>query len=170
MTNQTVDQAAVLHDEAELIEKHCPDHGPKDQAGVWMDCHCAVADDMRKRAALLRRMADGTQPAETCPTPETHNWGCGCPSDEHPAALGTLPAWLHQRFDPRGPDWDQLDDDDRSYWEHQARAVRRAVARGGFKQPAVGAHSCGNCEGIDPNTCLTNPDRAQIDQPTTPTS
>lgn len=45
----------------------------------------------------------------------------------------TLPAWLNQRFDPRGPDWDQLGDDDRSYWEHQARAVRRAVARGGFK-------------------------------------
>lgn len=49
----------------------------------------------------------------------------------------TLPAWLHQRFDPRGPDWDQLDEDDRSYWEHQARAVRRAVARGGFKSTPV---------------------------------
>jgi hypothetical protein len=23
---------------------------------------------------------------EHCPTPETHNWGCGCPADEHPAA------------------------------------------------------------------------------------
>jgi hypothetical protein len=52
------------------------------------------------------------------------------------ARTDTLPAWLHQRFDPRGPDWDQLDEDDRSYWEHQARAVRRAVARGGFKQSA----------------------------------
>jgi hypothetical protein len=45
----------------------------------------------------------------------------------------TLPAWLAQRFDPRGPDWDALSDDDRAYWEHQAAAVRRAVARGGFK-------------------------------------
>jgi hypothetical protein len=53
-----------------------------------------------------------------------------CPGCE---ATDTLPAWLAQRFDPRGPDWDALTGDDRSYWEHQARAVRRAVARGGFK-------------------------------------
>ncbi|MFJ7895951.1 hypothetical protein [Streptomyces anthocyanicus] len=79
------------------------------------------------------------QTTASCPTPETHNWGCGCPSDEHPAALGTLPAWLYQRFMAHGVGWDQLDEDDRSYWEHQARAVRRAVARGGFKQPAIGA-------------------------------
>lgn len=50
----------------------------------------------------------------------------GCDTD-------TLPAWLAQRFDPRGPGWDALSDDDRAYWEHQARAVRRAVARNGFK-------------------------------------
>jgi hypothetical protein len=43
-------RAAVLDDEAALIVRHCPDHGPQDQDGVWMDCHCAVADDMRKRA------------------------------------------------------------------------------------------------------------------------
>lgn len=24
----------------------------------------------------------------------------------------------------------------------------------------IGGHSCGNCEGIDPDTCLANPDRA----------
>ena len=47
----------------------------------------------------------------------------------------TLPAWLAQRFGPRGPDWDALGDDDRSYWAHQAAAVRRAVARDGFKNP-----------------------------------
>lgn len=44
----------------------------------------------------------------------------------------TFPAWLAQRFDPQGAPWDGMSDDDRSYWEHQARAVRRAVARGGF--------------------------------------
>lgn len=48
----------------------------------------------------------------------------------------TLPAWLAQRFDPRGPDWDNLDANDRNYWEHHARAVRRAVERGGFKSAA----------------------------------
>lgn len=35
--------------EADAIVAHCPDHGSKD--GVWMDCHCAVADDMRRRAS-----------------------------------------------------------------------------------------------------------------------
>ncbi|MFF0512462.1 hypothetical protein [Streptomyces sp. NPDC004250] len=90
-------------------------------------------------AAVLRCVADETAATEHCPTPETHNWGCGCTTDEHPAALGTLPAWLYQRFMAHGVGWDNLDDDDRSYWEHQARAVRRAVARGGFKQPATGA-------------------------------
>jgi hypothetical protein len=71
----------------------------------------------------------------------------------------TLPAWLAQRFDPRGPDWNALTDDDRAYWEHQARAVRRAVERGGFKPAGGGAHTCRNCTGIDPDTCLMNPDR-----------
>ena len=45
----------------------------------------------------------------------------------------TLAPWLAQRFDPQGAPWDGMSDDDRSYWEHQARAVRRAVERGGFK-------------------------------------
>ena len=49
------------------------------------------------------------------------------------AESDTLPAWLYQRFMPDGTGWDNLDDDQRSYWEHQARAVRRAVARNGFK-------------------------------------
>ncbi|WP_329472677.1 hypothetical protein OIE75_41060 (plasmid) [Streptomyces sp. NBC_01723] len=59
------DRAAVLESEAALILKHCPDHGPQDQDGVWMDCHCAVVDDMRKRAAELRRVADETAATET---------------------------------------------------------------------------------------------------------
>ena len=53
------------------------------------------------------------------------------PVKETPA--DTFPAWLANRFDPNGAPWDGMSDDDRSYWEHQARAVRRAVARGGFK-------------------------------------
>lgn len=50
-----------------------------------------------------------------------------------PAETDTLPAWLYQRFMPHGIGWDNLDDGDRDYWAHEARAVRRAVARGGFK-------------------------------------
>lgn len=45
----------------------------------------------------------------------------------------TFPAWLAHRFDPNSPPWDGMSEDDRSYWEHEAAAVRRALARGGFK-------------------------------------
>jgi hypothetical protein len=51
---------------------------------------------------------------------------------EEPAP-DTFPAWLAQRFDPNSPPWDVLDRDGRTYWQHEAAAVRRAVARGGFK-------------------------------------
>lgn len=59
---------------------------------------------------------------------------------EQPAA-DTLPAWLHKRFGPSLTvfgTWEELEDSDRAYWEHEAAAVRRAVARGGFKNPAGG--------------------------------
>ncbi|MGQ4393741.1 hypothetical protein ACN6K5_003527 [Streptomyces violaceoruber] len=70
-TNHDTDRAAVLESEAALILKHCPDHGPQDQDGVWMDCHCAVVEDMRKRAAVLRRVADETAATETQPNTAT---------------------------------------------------------------------------------------------------
>jgi hypothetical protein len=47
----------------------------------------------------------------------------------------TLAQWLYQRFRGGSAGWDTLGDADRSYWEHEAAAVRRAVARGGFKRP-----------------------------------
>lgn len=59
------------------------------------------------------------------------------------APADTLPQWLCQRyrryafpFDKRT--WEQLPDDDRAYWAHEAAAVRRAVARDGFKAPTGG--------------------------------
>lgn len=58
----------------------------------------------------------------------------------------TLPQWLAWRFrqasgsgcyhSPRahGHDWpEDMPIEDRLWWEHEAAAVRRAVARGGFK-------------------------------------
>lgn len=46
----------------------------------------------------------------------------------------TLPQWLYQRFArDLNVQWDDLADDNQSYWAHEAAAVRRAVARGGFK-------------------------------------
>ncbi|MFC1260695.1 MULTISPECIES: hypothetical protein [Streptomyces] len=53
---------------------------------------------------------------------------------EHPSTgPDTLAAWLFQRFYLGSEPWEGLDEDNRSYWEHEARAVRRAVARGGYK-------------------------------------
>lgn len=47
----------------------------------------------------------------------------------------TLAEWLFNRFAVwTARKWDELDGDDRLYWEHEANAVRRAVARGGFKE------------------------------------
>jgi hypothetical protein len=58
----------------------------------------------------------------------------------------TLPAWLYRRFMPDGTGWDYLDSGQREYWEHQARAVRRAVERGGFKaaRDPRGCSACGD--------------------------
>lgn len=50
----------------------------------------------------------------------------------------TLAEWLYYRFSKsqlfEDRDWRRLHEDDKSFWEHEANAVRRAVARGGFKE------------------------------------
>jgi hypothetical protein len=73
---------------------------------------------------------------EVVPAPPHHGGGvrCGCYDD-------TLPQWLYQRFACPGQPtariaWDLLEDNIRSYWKHTAAAVRRAVARDGFKEPS----------------------------------
>jgi hypothetical protein len=48
----------------------------------------------------------------------------------------TLANWLFLRFGKSAATWDALDLVDREYWEHEAQAVRRAVARGGFRADA----------------------------------
>jgi hypothetical protein len=44
----------------------------------------------------------------TCPTPLTHNWGCGCPTDQAPAALApVLPCnWARTRTEHAPHDWE----------------------------------------------------------------
>lgn len=76
--------------------------------------------------------------------------GCGKPAHSNlspcdgPEAWrpDTLPQWLAQRFGKTS--WGEMSPDDQSYWEHEAAAVRRAVGRGGFKQPET-ADAC-TCE------------------------
>lgn len=47
----------------------------------------------------------------------------------------TLAEWLYNRFYfPKMVQWADFSDEEKSYWEHEANAVRRAVARGGFKE------------------------------------
>jgi hypothetical protein len=56
--------------------------------------------------------------------------------EPEPEQPDTLAPWLYWRFgrDPLGAPWESLDEDYRSRWEHEAEAVRRAVARGGFSR------------------------------------
>lgn len=51
------------------------------------------------------------------------------------ATPDTLANWLYRRFDTSAAPWEDLDLVDREYWEREAKAVRRAVARGGFRTP-----------------------------------
>lgn len=48
----------------------------------------AVLSVLPAPALAVARQLLGTSAAEggPCPTPETHNWGCGCPTDEAPTA------------------------------------------------------------------------------------
>lgn len=47
----------------------------------------------------------------------------------------TLAQWLYKRFSQtrHTVPWDRLTESDQDYWIHEAKATRRAVMRGGFK-------------------------------------
>lgn len=68
--------------------------------------------------------------------PEANHEGDNVTTETTP---DTLPEWLYQRFARnRNVLWEDLPDDTRSYWAHEAAAVRRAVARNGFKAVSSG--------------------------------
>jgi hypothetical protein len=109
-----------------------------------------TSDDPRYWTAVrdvtlgLRRLAGEARDERETQAPQPDAESPGEPE------MGTLPAWLHQRFTSSGVSWENLDDAERSYWEHQARAVRRAVTRGGFKtaeQPAAVAQQPQEADG-----------------------
>ncbi|MFC7880451.1 hypothetical protein ACFUVV_00985 [Streptomyces sp. NPDC057376] len=111
--DRCTDYAAGLRDAADIAEQQRqfePAYGARKSAQVSENV------GILRVAEELRRRADEVQPAET----------------------DTLAAWLHWRFGPHGQPWADVLDEDKALWEHQARAVRRAVARGGFKQRTVG--------------------------------
>ncbi|MFJ6363486.1 hypothetical protein ACIQIE_20180 [Streptomyces globisporus] len=48
-------------------------------------CRCVPERPTGAALAVARQLL-GTTTAAECPSPETHNWGCGCPTDEAPTA------------------------------------------------------------------------------------
>ncbi|WP_282790860.1 hypothetical protein [Streptomyces sp. CC224B] len=96
------DRAAVLREAADYV-------------GNDDTCTCGGCDTCvpNKLAAGLRRMADEAQQAgeAVCRTPETHNWGCGCPTDP-PHRGDKVDVWLRARREeyPHGtPEWHTVD-------------------------------------------------------------
>lgn len=57
------------------------------------------------------------------------------PSEVQAGDLDTLPQWLYWRFAQDACPWGELSEGDQLKWVYEAEAVRRAVARGGFKKP-----------------------------------
>lgn len=110
-------RATVLRE----LEQRYREHARNSVHPDFRAAYAAVANDLSRLA--VEAHDTGTQQQDAA---ESHG--------------DTLPAWLHQRFGTRGrygQSWDALSDDDRAYWEHHARAVRRAVDRGGFKPAPV---------------------------------
>ncbi len=116
------DRATVLREAADRYAKLADQNEAYDREQGELDETARIQHSTVRDVAIgLRRMADETAATET----------------------DTRPAWLHWRFGPHGQPWADVPDEDKALWEHQARAVRRAVARGGFKQPAAGARQDG---------------------------
>lgn len=174
------DRAAVLEEAAAAIE-HEQDRQDAEQVARFgsLDHECAMQGEaVRAKAALLRRMAaipagsadaghSGGETGVRCSLAVLnrphgpHRWEpqpgmdrircfgvCGCdhPADEHSiygCADGCACEWLPKR-QPMDP-------------VHILGIEADEESAAG--QSAGGTHSCGNCEGIDPDTCLTNPDR-----------
>ena len=87
------DRAAVLSEAADVAESLRPF---EPATGARKSAQVSENVGILRVAEELRRMADcfecevGTDHTVHCPTPETHNWGCGCPSDVA-AAIASCP-------------------------------------------------------------------------------
>jgi hypothetical protein len=67
-----------------------PDNGRR--LTHWMTISPELAAQRAETMNMLERYID----SRTCPTPETHNWGCGCPTDEAPAAHTKTLRWARR--------------------------------------------------------------------------
>lgn len=129
---ETPPEGLDAEDLAEWREQHEDPEGPAySQDGEELDGHERVmlpAVDPVPHYNRGRTYVEPRLPALSVPVAPATDTQPGEEPD-------TLPAWLYQRFAViHGmPAWDRIDDGQRAYWEHQAAAVRRAAARGGFK-------------------------------------
>ncbi|WP_416975626.1 hypothetical protein [Streptomyces sp. 4F14] len=139
---EPADRAAVLDEAADAIDR---------ETQALRDAEVLERTKFRPcrdASAQLRRMAAEAQQKPTdADVVEAHrlalSFTLGIDADADAEARAadtqdsetpdTLPAWLRRRFSTRTGTWEDIGDSERTYWEHQARAVRRAVARGGFK-------------------------------------
>lgn len=84
---------------------------------------------------------DDTEPDEHCPTPETHNWGCGCATDRWPAADARSSVALHMGGSGNDPTLALLLNRYHDAIVQQTTAeLRAAVGQQPTQQPATEAH------------------------------
>jgi hypothetical protein len=72
-------------------------------------CHEEDGEEVHPHPECPVRTTPGTatEATEHCPTPETHNWGCGCPTDQLPlhAESGIDTPGCDCRHNGMGPKW-----------------------------------------------------------------
>jgi hypothetical protein len=150
-TVASVDRTAVPN-EAEWIVEHCPEHGcVEPETDV---CHCEIADRLRSLAAEERAEREAQahldQLADELPAaPAVSSVGQAAHTTRS-AVLREAADRLHAKGEPVCPQ-----DDGDCCWHDAVAELRRMADE---TQPAE-AHSCANCDGIDPDTCWTNPNR-----------
>lgn len=115
-----LDEAATTELDARLNAHHT--EALTEGARLIEDAACDA--DWNKPAGYCRGLRAG---AELLLAKSVEKAGAGATEAD------TLANWLHLRFGKNATAWEYLDLVDREYWEHEAQAVRRAVARGGFK-------------------------------------
>jgi hypothetical protein len=164
------DRAAVLEEAGASLDAHLEgffrEYPEERQNSPWVNGWKDATAELRRMAAVPAGSAvaghtsgetGGDDPTESVIYEVVGDWGVDS-ADSAAGARAAVAKWLRaypkcgahaqQRIVRDWPDgsefygpWTDLPDE---------------PAAG---QSAGGTHSCGNCEGIDPDTCLTNPDR-----------
>ncbi|MBT2379010.1 hypothetical protein J7E90_17050 [Streptomyces sp. ISL-111] len=89
VTPQVGTHIALLHPGVGLALAAWLDTEAATWAGDEVHYPCSTQTCTFDAALAVARQLLGTTSEDTaapCPTPETHNWGCGCPTDQAPAA------------------------------------------------------------------------------------